>query len=173
LPSHSESYVFQSSYENCCSSLHTKAFLKITLPSTKDILILTGKHDWGPWHTMDWTLIDCLNLLGHVHESMLPGALYDPDLKPSYPPVVTHESFQHEKDLYSDWWNHDIVAAYILTSCLYLAVLGTIPIANSQLGQQRSARMIYATLKTNYGAGDYSAAMAIEVKLHRLKCLPD
>ena len=52
------------SYENCCSpeishlsyenhrsSLQTKNFLKITLPSTKDIPILMGKHDWGPWHT--------------------------------------------------------------------------------------------------------------------------
>jgi hypothetical protein len=34
------------SLENHCSSLHTKAFLKITLPSTKDIPILTEKHDW-------------------------------------------------------------------------------------------------------------------------------
>jgi hypothetical protein len=51
LPSHSESYVSQSSYKNNHSSLHTKAFLKITLPSIKDIPILTGKHDWGPWHT--------------------------------------------------------------------------------------------------------------------------
>jgi hypothetical protein len=27
---------------------HIKSFSKITLPSTKDIPILTGKHDWGP-----------------------------------------------------------------------------------------------------------------------------
>jgi hypothetical protein len=65
---------------------------------------------------------------------MLPGALYDPDLEPSFPPVITQESSQREKDIYSDWWNHDKVAAYILTSCLSPAALGTIPIANSQLG---------------------------------------
>jgi hypothetical protein len=39
------------SSENSCSSSYTKAFLKNTLPSTKDIPLLTGKHDWGPWHT--------------------------------------------------------------------------------------------------------------------------
>jgi hypothetical protein len=66
---------------------------------------------------------------------MLLGALYNPDLKPSYPPIVTRESSQHEKELYSDWWNHDKVAAYILTSHLSPAVLSTIPIANSQLLQ--------------------------------------
>jgi hypothetical protein len=97
---------------------------------------------------------------------MLPGTLYNPNLKPSFPPLITHKLSQHEKDQYSDWWNHDKVAAYILTSHLFPAVLGTIPIVNSQLGQQRSARTIYATLKNNYGAGDYSAVMPLEGQLH-------
>jgi hypothetical protein len=79
---------------NVCN---TKAFLKITLPSTEDIPLLTGKHDWGPWHTAVWMLIDCSNLLGHIHESMLPGALYDLDLEPSFPPVITRESSQRKK----------------------------------------------------------------------------
>ena len=74
--------------------------------------------------------------------------------------------------MYSEWWNHDKVAAYILTSRLSPSVLGTIPIANSQLGQCRSARNIYVTLKNNYGAGNYSAVMAIETCLCRLRCLP-
>jgi hypothetical protein len=112
-----------------------KLFLKFTLPSMKDIPLLTGKHDWGPWHMAVWTLINCSNLLGHVHENMLPGAQYNPDLEPSFPPSITHDSPQHEKDLYSKWWNQDKVAAYILTSQLSLHVLGTIPIVNSQLGQ--------------------------------------
>src|SRR5277367_4811428 len=51
--------------------------------TTKEIPLLTGKHDWGPWHTAVWTLIDCSNLLGHIHDTMLPGALYDPDLEPT------------------------------------------------------------------------------------------
>ena len=161
-----------SSYENCRSSTQTKTFLKITLPSTKDIFILTGKHDWGPWHTAVWTLIDCSNLLGHIHEHMLPDAVYDPDLEPSFPPIITRESLQHEKELYSEWWNHDKVASYILTSRLSPTALGSIPIVNSQLGQHRSARTIYTTLKNNYGAGDYSAVMAIETRLRRLRCIP-
>ena len=112
-----------------------------------------------------WTLIDCSNLLGHIHDQMLPGASYDPDLEPSFPPIITCESSQHEKDLYSEWWNYDKVASHILTSRLSPSVLGTIPIANSLLGQCRSARMICATLKNNYGAGDYSAVMAIKAQL--------
>jgi hypothetical protein len=142
-----------------------KSFLKITLPSTKDIPILTGKHDWRLWHTAVWTLIDCSNLLGHVHEAMLPSALYNSDLEPLYPPVINCDSPQSEKDIYSKWWNHDKAAAYILTSHLSPHVLGTILIANSQLGQCRSARMIYMTLKNNFGARDYSAVMAIEAHL--------
>ena len=161
-----------SSNENHRSSTYTKTFLKITLPSTKDIPILTGKHDWGPWHTAIWTLIDCSNLLSHVHDTMLPGAMYDPDLEPTFPPTITRDSPQQEKDRYSEWWDHDKVASYILTSRLSQSVLGTIPIANSQLGQRRSARTIYATLKNNYGAGDYSAVLAIETRLRRLRCLP-
>jgi hypothetical protein len=89
--------------ENRCSAIHAKAFLKITSPSTKDVPILTGKHDWGTWNTAVWTLIDCSNLLRHVHDSMLLDALYDLDLEPLFPPVVTHASPQHEKDLYLDW----------------------------------------------------------------------
>ena len=103
------------SSENHRFATQSKTFLKITLPSTKDIPILSGKHDWGPWHTAVWTLIDCSNLLSHVHENMLPGASYDPDLEPTFPPDITRDSSQHEKDLYSEWWNHDKVASYILT----------------------------------------------------------
>jgi hypothetical protein len=161
-----------SSYKNYCFPIDTKTFLKIALPSTKDIPLLTEKHDWGSWHMAIWTLIDCSNLLGHVHEAMLPGALYNPDLELSYPPIITHELPQDQKDSYSDWWNHDKIAAYILTSCLLPHVLGTLPIVNSQLGQWRSARMIYTTLKNNFGTGDYSAVMAIEACLWRLRCLP-
>ena len=50
---------------------------------------------------------------------MLPGALYDPDLEPSYPPLISHDLSQHEKDVYLEWWNHDKVASFILTSHLF------------------------------------------------------
>ena len=103
---------------------------------------------------------------------MLPRALYNPDLEPSFPLVITCNSLQQEKDLYTDWWNHDKVATYILTSHLSPTVPGTLPIANSQLGQWQSARTIYTTLKNNYGAEDYSAVMAIKLQLCRLRCLP-
>jgi hypothetical protein len=143
-----------------------------TLPSTKDIPILTGKHDWGSWHTAVWTLIDCSNLLGHILGEPLPGALYDPDLEPLFPPIITRLSSPDEKAEYSEWWNKDKIVSYILTSRLSPSVLGTLPIANAQLGLRRSARVAYTTLKNNYGAGDYSAVMSIEARLRRLRCLP-
>ena len=37
-----------------------------SLPSTKDVPLLSGKHDWGPWHTAVCTLILNSNLLGHI-----------------------------------------------------------------------------------------------------------
>jgi hypothetical protein len=45
---HSPSLYFSS--EDRHSSTHSKTFLKFTLPSTKDIPIPNGKHNWGPWH---------------------------------------------------------------------------------------------------------------------------
>ena len=38
-----------------------------SLPSTKDVPLLTGKHDWGPWHSAVRTLILNANLLGHMN----------------------------------------------------------------------------------------------------------
>ena len=37
-----------------------------SLPSTKDVPLLTGKHDWGPWHSAVRTLILNANLLGMI-----------------------------------------------------------------------------------------------------------
>jgi hypothetical protein len=96
-----ENHHFIASCKNCHSTPSSKnshyfttakTFLKLTLPSTKNIPLLAGKHDWGPWHTAVWTLINCSNFLGHVHENMLPGAQYNPDLEPSFSPTITHDS---------------------------------------------------------------------------------
>ena len=54
----------------------------------KDIPILSGKHDWGPWHSAVRTLIMNANLLGHIADDPLPGATFDPGLWPTYPPAV-------------------------------------------------------------------------------------
>jgi hypothetical protein len=40
------------------------------------------------------------------------------------------------------------------------------------MGQRRSARTVYLTHRHQYGAGDYSAVMVIEARLHQLRCLP-
>ena len=165
FPSPSSVYSHHSS-----SSLPT--LLKISLPSTKDIPLLTGKHDWGLWHLAVNSLILCSNLLSHISEALLPGAAYDPDLWPTYPPVIQPESGPAERIEFSNWWSKDGVVTHILTSRLLPTVLSSLPVANLRLAQRRSARDIYQTLRSNYGAGDYSAVMVIEAKLRQLRCLP-
>ena len=149
-----------------------KNILKITLPSTKDIPLLTGKHDWGPWHSAVSSLILCSNLLGHIADDLLPGAAYDPDLWPTYPPILQHDCSEDERAEFSSWWTRNGVATHILVSRLSPTVLSSLPVPNLRLAQRRSARDVYQSLRNNYGAGDYSAVMIIEAKLRQLRCLP-
>ena len=142
-----------------------KPTLKISLPSTKDIPLLTGKHDWGPWHSAVSSLVLCSNLLGHIADDLLPGAAYDPDLWPTYPPVLQQTSSEDERVEFSNWWTRDGAATHILISRLSPSVLGSLPVPNLRLAQRRSAREVYRSLRSNYGAGDYSAVMIIEAKL--------
>ena len=146
--------------------------LKISLPSTKDLPLLTGKHNWGLWHSAVSSLILCSNLLSHIADDLLPGAAYDPDLWPMYPPILQPDAGPEERTEFSNWWSKDGVVTHILTSRLSQAVLSSLPIANVRLAQRRSARDVYQTLRNNYGAGDYSAVMIIEAKLRQLRCLP-
>lgn len=139
-----------------------------TLPSTKDIPLLTGRQDWGPWHSAVRTLILNANLLGHIADDPLPGAIFDPGLWPTYPPTVHRRSTRAEIQSFTDWWSRDGLASHILTSRLSPSALGSIPIANEHMGHRRSARLVYTTLRHQYGAGDYSAVMVIEACLRQL-----
>ena len=143
-----------------------------SLPSTKDVPLLSGKHDWGPWHSAIRTLIINANLLGHIADDPYPGATYDPGLWPTYPPVVHQASTPAQLQSFTDWWSRDGIASHILTSRLSPSVLGCLPLANERMGQRRSSRTVYLTLRHQYGAGDYSAVMVIEARLRHLKCLP-
>src|ERR1700678_1685216 len=149
---------------------HTFSFP--SFPSTKDIPILTGKHDWGRWHSAVRSLILNANLLGHIADDPFPGALYDPGLSPTYPPVLHRGSTHDEVQTFTDWWSRDGLASHVLTSRLSPAVLGCLPVANERMGHRRSARAVYTTLRHQFGAGDYSAVMVIEARLRQLKCLP-
>ena len=84
--------------------------------STRDIPVLTGKHDWGPWHSVVHTLILNANLLGHIAHDPLPGTLFDPGLSPTYPPVLHRESTCAEVQNFTDWWSCDGLASHVLTS---------------------------------------------------------
>jgi hypothetical protein len=75
-----------------------------SFPSMKDIPILTGKHNWGPWHSAVRALILNANLLGHIANDPLPNALFDLALLPTYPPVL-HRGFTHVA--FTNWWSRD------------------------------------------------------------------
>ena len=157
-------------YNSVNPSLHTN--FNSSLPSTKDIPLLTGKQDWGPWHSGVRTLILNANLLGHIADNPLLGATYDPGLWPTYPPIVHRGSTPLDIQNFTDWWSRDGLASHILTSRLSSSILGCLPLANERMGQRRSARTIYVTLRHQFGAGDYSAVMVIEARLRQLRCLP-
>ena len=148
------------------------SYVNSSLPSTKDVPLLTNKHDWGPWHSAVRSLILNANLLGHIADDPLPGAAFDPGLWPTYPPDIHQHSTQAELSSFTEWWTRDGLASHILTSRLSSLVLGSLPIANERMGHRRSARTVYVTLRHHYGAGDYSAVMVIEARLRQLRCLP-
>ena len=147
-------------------------YINSSLPSTKNLPTLTGKHDWGPWHSAVRTLILNANLLGHIADDPLPGAIYDPGLWPTYPPTIHQRSTHNELQSFTEWWSHDGLASHILTSRLSPTVLGCLPIPNERMGQRRSARTVYFTLRHQYRAGDYTAVMVIEARLRQLRCWP-
>ena len=148
------------------------SYVNSSLPSTKDVPLLTGKHDWGPWHSSVRTLILNANLLGHIADEPLPGVIFDPGLWPTYPPTVHQHSTQADIQTFTDWWSRDGLASHILTSRLSPSVLGSLPIANERMGHRCSARTVYLTLRHHYSTGDYSAVMVIEACLRQLRCLP-
>jgi hypothetical protein len=100
------------------------------------------------------TLILNSNLLGHIADDPLPGASFDPGLWQTYPPVVHRGSTHDELQSFTDWWARDGLASHILTSRLNPSVLGCLPITNERMGQRRSARVVYNTLRHQFGAGD-------------------
>ena len=96
--------------------MHQLSFVTSSLPSTKDVPLLTGKHDWGLWHSAVRTLILNANLLRHIADDPLPGATFDPGLWPTYPPIVHQRSSHADLQSFTEWWTRDGLASHILTS---------------------------------------------------------
>jgi transposase InsO family protein len=141
-----------------------------TLPSTKDVPKLTGKSDWGAWNTAVTTLIANQLVFGHISDDLDPGARFDPDLVPSLPPVIHPNSPPADLDEYSHWWSMDGIASHILCSTVDAAILNSLPMPNTRLGERRTARNVYAFLRQHYGSGDYNSVANIEFKLRTLSC---
>jgi len=141
-----------------------------SLPSTKEIPLLTGTADWGPWNAQVKNTIIHSNVFSHIAEEPLPGSTYDPGLMPSHPPIVTPDSSRTELETFERWWSDDGVASHVLISRLSPSVLASVPELNERFGQRRSARFIYNTLQNLYGCGDYAAAAIVEEKLRVLSC---
>jgi hypothetical protein len=88
-PLMNSNHLSQTSYSSGShQNIISQSTLKFSLPNTKDIPLLTGEHNWGPWHSAVSSLVLCSNLLSHIADDLLPGAAYDPDLWPTYLPVL-------------------------------------------------------------------------------------
>ena len=86
------------------ASNNSNSYVTSSLPSTKNIPILTSKHDWGSWNSMVRTLILNANLLGYIADDPLPGAVFDPGLWPTYPFTVHQRSMSAEIQSFFKWW---------------------------------------------------------------------
>ncbi|PPQ82886.1 hypothetical protein CVT26_007527 [Gymnopilus dilepis] len=155
---------------NGVQPLYVSSSTRPSLPSTKEIPKLTGKSDWGPWHTAVVNLITNQQVYNHISDGLDDGAAYDPLFLPTYPPVVHPNSTPQELNAFNDWWAQDGIAAHILLSRLADSVTNSIPAPNQRLGQRRSARDIYTVLRLIYGIGDYNSAMTLENKIRALTC---
>ncbi|PPQ89317.1 hypothetical protein CVT25_000121 [Psilocybe cyanescens] len=114
--------------------------------------------------------INALGLYGHITDPLIPGAIPDPLLKPTYPLSVCLQFTPQELSNFKEWWGSDGQVQHILTSCLDMMVLASIPQTIPNTGQRQSSCDIYAWLCILYSAGDYHSAMNIEMKLHNLEC---
>ena len=90
---------------------------------------------------------------------------YDPDLIPSFPPIIHPNSPMVDRDKYTHWWSMDGIASHILCSTIDMAILNSLPMPNIHLGERRTACNVYAFLRQHYGSGDYNSVTNIEAKL--------
>jgi len=144
---------------------------KPSLPSTKDIPLLTGTSTWTPWNTQVRALVMHSGAFSHIADSPTVAQVFDPDLIPSYPPnPLTITSTAAEYETFSTWWTLDGIASHVLTTRLSADVNSSIPLPNERAGERRSACFVYETLRRLYGCGDFASATVVEEKLRGLRC---
>jgi hypothetical protein len=77
-PPTTSSYIPHTSNSNHSQcNYSSRSTMNFSLPTTKDIPLLMGKHDWGPWYSAVSSLVLCSNLLSHIADNLLPDAAYD------------------------------------------------------------------------------------------------
>ena len=149
----------------------TNSSSKPSLPSTKDIPLLSGASTWTPWNTQVRALIMHSGAFSHIADTPTIAQVFDPDLIPSYPPdSLTITSTTADYETFSNWWTTDGIASHILTTRLSADVNSSVPLPNERAGERRSARFIYETLRRLYGCGDFASAAVVEEKLRGLRC---
>jgi hypothetical protein len=142
-----------------------------TFPNVSNISLLTAHKDWGTWHEAVLTLLDNLTISNHICDPLSPYlTIVDPDLIPSYPPVLRLDHTPNELAAWSAWWKADGIASHILTSRLSESVRGVLPPrCDPSSGAKRTAREVLHVLQKNFGIGDWSHASTLKSRLFALK----
>lgn len=139
-----------------------------TLPTTTHISILTGQSDFAVWHDGVKALIRHLKGFGHIASLADPIVPHRPDLNPTDAPVITGQSTQLEIDECTRWWDLDNVVQHVLLARLGPSVRMILP----EESVERTARDIYQTLKSNYGANRRSEGTNIFLEVLAVRCNP-
>jgi hypothetical protein len=139
-----------------------------TLPTTTHISILNGQSDFAAWHDGVRALIRHMGGFGHIASLADPLLPHRPDLHPSQPPVVTSQSPQAELNACARWWELDNVVQHVLLARLGTSVRMILPEEN----EDRTARDIYQTLKSNYGANRRTEGTNVFLELLAVRCNP-
>jgi hypothetical protein len=142
---------------------------RTALPTTTHISILNGQSDFSAWHDGVKALIRHLGGYGHIASLGDPILLHRPDLRPSVPPVITPQSTQIEVADCARWWDLDNVVQHVLLARLGSSVRMILP----EESFERTARDIYETLKSNFGANRRSEGTNIFLELLSVRCSPN
>jgi len=139
-----------------------------SLPTTSHIPLLNGQADFSAWHDGIKALIRNLGSFGHV------ASLADPvppdrlDMVPSFPPALTPTSPPEERLACTRWWDLDNTIEHVLLARLGSSARMVLP----EDGSDRTARLIYETLKANFGLNQCSEGTNIFLALLAARCHP-
>ena len=139
-----------------------------SLPTTSHIPILNGQTDFAAWHDGVKALIRNLGGFGHIASLTDPVPQDRPDMAPSFPPTLTATSSPNERMAGARWWDIDNTIEHVLLAHLGSSARMVLP----EDGSDRTARLVYETLRAHFGLNRRSEGTNIFLALLAVRCHP-